>query len=247
MNVLHSSQLTEQIHSINRRIDDLYYEEGQKVFPIYDGIVMVDLYLQAPYRLLWILKEPWDEVVNGEAEGGDWSMTTDLLARDDFYTKSRVSRGTWDPVIYSTYSILNGFLPWEEMEYIRDEPSMANVIRQIAFINIKKTPGLRQGTTNQSIIGHYEKYKKEIIHPQIDLFAPHLVIGCAPAMESIMNHYGCSGTAIKSSASGQTWYGVGQSLNFIYVFHPNQRKFSRKQYVTEIIDAASEMLPEIAV
>ena len=46
--------------------------------PITDGVVNIECYLASSPRVLWILKEPWEDLKEGE-KGGGWSLTRDLI------------------------------------------------------------------------------------------------------------------------------------------------------------------------
>ena len=160
---------------IEQEICDAYIDINGKAEPIVDGIVDIDKYLETEPKILWILKEPYDDVEDGLASGGGWHFSKDFLAKDDFYKRMGRSRVTWHPVIYVSYGILNSFRDYNDMDYIRDDQTMADVIKQIAVINVKKLPGLKQTKNFGPIKSAYLKHK-ELLHKQIELYNPDIII-----------------------------------------------------------------------
>ena len=53
--------LTKEQALIEKYIDLLYDKSNHKAEPIYDGIVDEEIYLKSIYKIIWVLKEPYDE------------------------------------------------------------------------------------------------------------------------------------------------------------------------------------------
>jgi len=82
-------------------IDNLINKKYKSKSVINDGIVDIDLYINAKYKILWILKEPHDD--SKELIG--WDMR-DLLRDAKYYTGLNPDmKSTFPLIIYSTYSI----------------------------------------------------------------------------------------------------------------------------------------------
>lgn len=136
-----------------------------------DGIVNIKEYFESPLKILWILKEPHD--VENDGAGG-WPVTG--LFNREWMLKKKRSNGTWYPIIYTSYAILNNDIAcYETMPDIPDESSIIDVLQKIAFINVSKFAG---GTTsnNREISKAYQKHKK-ILLKQIEVFNPDVIIG----------------------------------------------------------------------
>jgi hypothetical protein len=59
-------------------IDREYVDPTGKTHPIHDGVADLEGYLASSPRIMWILKEPYDDFnENGEPVGGGWSYTKD--------------------------------------------------------------------------------------------------------------------------------------------------------------------------
>ncbi len=55
--------------------------DSAKVEPIYDGVVDAEAYLASKPRIMWILKEPYDDFdAKGHPQGGGWTMFKDFGA-----------------------------------------------------------------------------------------------------------------------------------------------------------------------
>lgn len=139
--------------------------------PIYDGIYYKDVkkYLNSKVRIMWVLKEPYDdEYDDGEPCGGGWNYF-DCLESNASPWKNR----TWKNMIYTTFGILNN-MKYEEMDSIEEHPEMADVLLEIACINLSKMPG--HTTTDSSLLPIYYETWKDILKQQMDLYSPQVVI-----------------------------------------------------------------------
>ena len=102
---------------VNAELKKMAESEGSRHDPITDGVVDIDRYLASSPKMLWILKEPWEKLEEGEG-GGGWSVTQDLIA------KGRIgNRGTYAPMAYVTYSVFNNYAPYDDIPYVTNDPS----------------------------------------------------------------------------------------------------------------------------
>ncbi len=63
---------------IQARAKELGYDPA-KVEPIYDGVVDAEAYLASKSKVMWILKEPYDDFdAEGMPAGGGWTMFKDF-------------------------------------------------------------------------------------------------------------------------------------------------------------------------
>ena len=63
---------------IKARVVELGYDSA-KVEPIYDGVVDAEAYLASKPKIMWILKEPYDDFdAKGTPQGGGWTMFKDF-------------------------------------------------------------------------------------------------------------------------------------------------------------------------
>ena len=222
--------LQDKCNIIEEQIKLEYVDESGKCKAVPDGIVNVPTYGGSAYRILWILKEPYDEIIDGVASGGGDPMS-DFLFPDGFAGRMGTSSRTWHPIIYVTYGILNNLITWEEMKFIRNEPSMAEIVRNIAMINVKKLPAFK-GTNNRDIKIAYQKYKK-LLHNQIDVYKPNIIIG-GSVLHLFYDELGLKKVDEKIFGS-INYYEKGSQL-FIAAYHPAQYVIKREKYVNDIIE-----------
>ena len=152
---------------INRRARELGLF-NDKCEPVTDGVTDIDEYLKSSPRIMWVLKEPWDDIdENGIPCGGGWDMS-ELFEKDDAW-KNR----SWQPIIYVSYGIINRCL-WKDMDWIRDDTSMAEVLKKIAYINVSKMPGYTQ-SDSEKIWWAYTNWR-DILLEQIKMYKPQIII-----------------------------------------------------------------------
>ena len=221
--------LTKRIQEINEKIKNECSEPENDRYPIYDGIVNVDEYLQTHPKILWILKEAHDSVdEDGAPFGGDWSLADEFLNKDDFVEKRGKASATYDPIIYASYGILYD-KKLNEIPKIRENREIANVIKKIAIINVSKLPGLTS-SKNDKIAEAY-KNCKDILLEQIALFDPDVIIG-GYTMSLFEKDLGIE--QLRDGTYGIP-YAVKNGKVYIYTYHPAQTQMSHDEYVNGII------------
>ena len=230
--------MTDQIIAFDKRCKEIeelicknYVDENDLCEPIVDGIVNIEKYLHSRFKILWILKEPYDDVENNLPSGGGWHFCNDFLAPDGFYKRIGQSRATWHPIIYTSYGILNDFMQYESMDYIRDDESMAEIVRNIAVINVKKLPGFTR-TYDYSIISNAYNKHKDILLKQIDTYNPDIIIG-GSTLQLFFDDFGIR-DILKNNRSVD--YATKNSRLYISAYHPAQTQVTRDIYVNDIIN-----------
>jgi len=201
---------------------------NENIEPIPDGIYSAEKYLSAPTQIMWILKEPYDDFIkNSEPWGGGWNLFG-AYDNDDAW-----SNRTWQPVIYVMYGLFNN-QKWEEMNWIRDDKSMANVLKQIAYINISKMPSLK--ATNDSTLWRKYEIWKNILMKQIEMLAPKILI-FGNTFKYFKNDLIGNDTKPLKQLNGIVDIYEKNGIRFLDTYHPNQRITSRKEYVDSLIMA----------
>lgn len=211
-----------------------------RVAPIYDGIADVDKYLSCGKRIMWVLKEPYDNITeSGETYGGDWSIVDDCFSghgEDGNSPKFDVwSNKTWQPIIYAMYGYFNN-LEWQSMQYIRDQKNMANILQQIAYINISKMPN--KSRSSEACISNFYNQWKSILFQQIDIYNPDVVIfgntfkyfqrDLQITEDDLIKEIHIEKVFDPYKKNGRLW---------LSAYHPNQTQVSREIYVNSIIRA----------
>ncbi|MBK8563522.1 MAG: hypothetical protein IPN76_09285 [Saprospiraceae bacterium] len=199
-----------------------------------DGIVNLDEYLKADIKIMWILKE-----ANSQGNN-EWSMRGAL--NDGYLINENGIRGGWgrtfNPIIYTTVGILSN-KNWGEINWVSDEPELIEILKKIAFVNVKKVPG-NSVCDNEQMKSFYQQ-NKSILVRQIKLAEPDVII-CGNTFWLIQNELKIKDfTPVKN-------FSKEFPINFFYstkrmvidAYHPNNRSVSQEDYCDSIIEAVIE-------
>ncbi|WP_123908301.1 hypothetical protein [Flavobacterium psychrophilum] len=218
-------------NEIDLEIAKIISIDERKAFP--DGIINIDNYLASDLKIMWILKEPnSSEELNWRDEIGNLKTETG--------TKYGWS-GTFNPIIYVSYGILNN-QNWNQIPYTNDNPEIIEVLKSIAFVNVKKTPGESVSFDNE--IHEYHSNNKEILIKQIKYYQPNVII-CGNTFQYI-------GVDVKEIFKELEFeYDENSKMSkhhnteiiIIDAFHPNARK-NKEIYCDYIINSVNEWKKE---
>lgn len=161
---------------IKSRAIELGYDPA-KVEPIYDGVVDAEVYLASKPRVMWILKEPYDDFdENGNPYGGGWTMFKDF-EKEGRLAEAVNRNAALRNVAYASYAMQSGFASYAELPWITDAPEKyERAIKSVAYANLGKMPGRTTTPT-----GRLQKICEEwkcILFRQIDLYDPEVIIVC---------------------------------------------------------------------
>lgn len=172
------------------------------------------------------LKLIWDDIdENGIPCGGGWDMS-EVFEKDDAW-KNR----TWQPIIYASYGITNRCL-WKDMDWIRDDTSMADVLKKIAYINVSKMPGYTK-SDGKKIRSAYSNWR-DILLEQIKMYEPQIII-FGYTFELFKNDLVGTDTEPIIRDEGVIHVYEKDGVKLLDVYHPNQRIISRELYIDSII------------
>lgn len=239
------SLLTEDVingqRRIHQEIDEMAQALGLKnddVWPLTDGVYDKNIadYCKSSPRIMWILKQPYDDIRDGKAFGGGWNVN------GAFNNDDAPSNRTWQPIVYTTYGIWNHML-WSDMPYIRDDISMMDVLKDIAYINVDKMPGLtRTSDTDQKLA--YERWEG-IIEKQIQLYDPQVICFANTFWLFKKDWKIDERTKHKEIPLGNDKFLLAYEIDgrlFLDAYHPAQSTVSRETYVDSIINAVNDFM-----
>ncbi len=157
-----------------KNLIDQHYREEE--YYCYDGIVNEETFENAKIKILWVLKEAYIKEDTREEEqkiasNKNWYLS--FLRKYSY--KPIFSEKTWHPIIYASYGILNK-KEWNDIPYIVKKNEIANVLHQIAVINIKKVPNIESKTSNLNELKNNFISNFELINNQINIIKPNVVI-----------------------------------------------------------------------
>lgn len=135
---------------------------------IYDGIVDILEYTNSDLKVLWILKE-------ANSTDSDWDMRDALrdLKNESGKGLKKGWANTFTSIVYATYGIFNEIL-WGNMGDFNKNQSIIDVLRKVAYINVKKIPG--GGRAFWNVIRPYYLENKKAIHEQVNIINPNVII-----------------------------------------------------------------------
>jgi hypothetical protein len=195
-----------------------------------DGIVNIERYLNSKIKCLWILKDSngFDEnsIDNWDYRNGIYEAS----GNNDFFKNWSK---TFTNIVYISQMILNN-KTWDEVEYIRDNFSIVEILNDISVINIKKIPGKSSANENE-LKAYFDKYK-DILEEQINLINPQVII-CGMTFRYISELIEGFDENLVQQLDCTNFY-IDTKNNRIYIdaYHPNFRVAGKtiKQYCEEI-------------
>lgn len=166
-------EMTIAQEALRNEIDELADIKGlwtDDVGPIRDGVADIEAYLQSSPKIMWVLKEPYDDFKeDGSPYGGDYTLLEDLKKHREYPLKKSLPP-TDRRITYATYGIFTGY-EYDDMKYYK-EPEVYKYLFQIAYINLSKMPA---STKSGDMMPKYQIWKN-IVLKQIRLFHPDVII-----------------------------------------------------------------------
>lgn len=145
--------------------EDALFDRWRPLRPqfVADGAADEDAYFLSSRRLLFVLKE-----VN-DPNGGNWDLRQ--------FMREGGRPQTWDNITRWVEGIrmLPSDLPWSKVETI-DHARRLRILRSIAAVNLKKSPGFHTADPRQLAIAASED--KFFLNEQVALYEPDLIICC---------------------------------------------------------------------
>jgi hypothetical protein len=135
-----------------------------------DGIIKEELFIKAPEKILWILKEPF----------GEKEKFFDYLGYiNKFKFKNNdgklydTSSKLWHNITHVNYCIFKKE-KWDNINNCWEDPEVFEALHHCALINLKKVKG--NTSSNYEDISKFYELAKEIIKEQIQEINPSIII-----------------------------------------------------------------------
>ena len=235
MTVTQLTGLQKQLHEKIRKCAEENDLIKQKPFlaPIYDGVKDIKAYLNSTPKIMWILKEPYeDSTASGKFKGGDR-----LIVDGDV---SELVSPFWQVIRQVNYGIRNN-MSWADLPYAEDEPQMYEEINKMAFINVGKMPAATS-SPDSHIAKCYDIWK-DIIHEQITTYAPDVII-FGKTFHLLADFFQIDEKPV-STVAGQWNTDAYKKDNLILIdaYHPSRKggEDASKDYVTSIIKSYQKL------
>ena len=201
--------------------------------PIYDGIVDLNTFISSKTKILWILKE-----VNSEDDEGDWSLRETI---QNLKTEKGFKRGwgkTFSSIVYVSEGILNDSV-WDDIPYEYNDPNVIDVLKNIAFINLKKVAGVSKSNPKE-LYEAYQNYR-EILIKQVDLIDADITIFGGTYLY-FKNDF--KSDNVKRFGSCNIFQ-IGDKI-YIDAYHPQYIGITREIFFNDIISAIKSLKGSIS-
>lgn len=176
-----------------------------------DGIINIEKFSMISPKILWILKE-----VNHDGDLDNWDMTEILKDIKREYGIKKGFERTFAQIVHLSYGIINK-KSWTEVPYHYDEPSIIDVLTQIAFLNVKKTAG--SSIIHYSSLENAYKQNKDLLFEQINEINPDIII------------YGGTFNLFKDDKETMI---NNKNIKHISAYHPSQRSITHELYYNDV-------------
>ncbi|MBR5033249.1 MAG: hypothetical protein IKX70_06240 [Treponema sp.] len=144
---------------------------NKKKQPIYDGIYDARKYLESEIKIMWIVKEPYDDFdKKGNPKGGDWYLPWEFFEDPSDFSKVHTFGRK---MTYVNYALLNK-KEWKVLNKTKDDNEMGYANQHIAYANISKMPG-RTVSKDSELYESYAIWKK-VLWKQISAYEPDIII-----------------------------------------------------------------------
>jgi hypothetical protein len=234
---MNKEQIQKQLQEVDEAFDSIKEKENRQDYPIYDGIVDIDRYLSVSPKILWILKEPYDDFdKDGKPCGGSWSITEDVFA----CAAKSGNKPPFAPIAYVTYSVFNNFVKYSEMDYVTEDPRIWEALKNIAYINVNKFPGKK--CSDSEIIASYYQKNRELLKKQIEAINPDIVIA-GNILYLFYEDFDLIKLDLKSGGPDKSAeFCQKNGRLFINAYHPSYRG-SKQKYVDDLVAIIKEHSP----
>lgn len=220
-----------------RSLENALFSEwkGSLASFIYDGLVDEDAYQARDIKVIFALKESYDNTSSSDAV--IWDLRLKLLD----------AKGpTWSTVARWAYGI--GALPtgadWSATRDALKNPAVwSETMRSIGSMNIKKTPS-RTAITDARCLSAYteDSENSHFLYRQWSLYQPEITVcgGTEPFKRMVAALGGTPGQ-YQTTRSGSRYWIAGDGQFLIEACHPAARHAAERKY-WRIIAAAQELL-----
>ena len=146
--------------ALRNEIDELADSKGlwtEDVGPIRDGVADIEAYQQSSPKVMWVLKEPYDDFKeDGSPYGGDYTLMEDLKKNRNAQLGTMPL--TIQRVIYTTYGIFTDY------EYIIIDGDSTDGTLDIIkrYINIFESKGIQYSYISEADSGIYNAMTKSL-------------------------------------------------------------------------------------
>lgn len=223
-------EIKNKLEELHQEIQNRVEEPENERYFMPDGAINLEKYFNSKIRVMWILKEAYDD------DGGGWSMNqvfdSETNIFESIFEKNPNLKKTWFPIIYTSYGILNNFIKWRDMDFIEDDVSMCDILKEIAVINTQKLPSKKGTFTDYKDLGEAVSKYGDILQKQIKLLDPHILIFA----KTLYLYQDMLNLDENYRTEDSFNYYLKDNKIYINAYHPSQFTIKREEYVNRIIN-----------
>ena len=230
---------TSQIEIYNK-IDFIGHKVNPSVGCFHDGVAFPEKYCAAKRRVMWVLKNSYDD---SDETGNPVSDGMDI--RDWFCDEAlKVAAGKqiFIKMSLASYCIQNEIHYSDEL--LSEKSKIIKALQSIALVDLSKLPG---GTSiNDSDLKKEFSYFKDIVSEQIELYAPDVIIFgntlhcCHQIFEGLDYSKPLANYAVGTDACFLRSFSDGKRI-YLEAYHPSYPT-NYEDYVGTIVKAAGSAI-----
>jgi hypothetical protein len=232
------NNLVEAQEIIDEYVKRFYPKKYKTRKPILDGITDIEQYLGSELKICWVLKEPYDGF---KGKGGGFDLKK-MLIRDLKEENHNFGR-TWTPIGYVSYSLLNKFITYKQLQKIDKNIIMQSLLK-ISYINVGKMPAINYSTSPYKTVKDEYKIWAPILIWQLIKYDPDVII-FGGTMNFFQKDLGLEDKNYKKAKSSP--YFKQNNKLFLNVYHPAVREstISKEDYCNDIINAVKKEFAKV--
>jgi hypothetical protein len=214
------------------RLKNLVSEQDGGEYGVFnDGIIDVGRYNDSKLRILWVLKEAVSDYGRGQYD-------LDLIEKN---SEDNCFCLTLRMMAYVSCAILDGITTWKDIPELDRGSDVA--LKQIAIINVKKTPGGRSSSSDAIVKAFGEN--KGLVLGQIEVYDPHVIVmgfpnACETIVTQIVDNFD---QGLRQMAHcGDCAHLMGKRWLYLWAYHPSSpgnSEVKQKRYCEDILRAVA--------
>lgn len=223
----------EEIKKVENGEDAIFckYREAfpeQADYIVSDGLASVEHYMQAPVKIVFLLKE------TNDAGGGGWDL------RKFMYDGGRAS--TWDNITRWTEGLFDLATKekeknWEHYANITED-RRKDILKYIGAVNLKKIPGSYVADGN-AVFSETLK-NKDFLLAQLDLYRPDILI-CGGTFDNLYYHLLDNKQPKIETTTRGIKYCIDENNTIIIDYHHPAARAKAQILLYALLDAVAEI------
>lgn len=239
-------------------LDSLEHTPGDPTFlnKLYrDGVPTPEAYLEQRVRVLFVFREPNMPIPRPHDMRDEVNDERFRPVGPDGIRQDRSPKSWWNGkagmFAHAVAAALDGEVGTDAFARFAQGGWNHEVVNRYAYIQIKKTGGKGESVADE--ICSFAKKYAPTLRLQVDLYRPHLVLGCGVGKDSpaklLANHVLAEGRKRSTSESGASWWEypvVSRPRAMVQLWHPAKRGLRSELYL-DVWSSAREVAKTVGL